>query len=76
MRASQVSFSGMPTGKKYNAMKGALHSYIFYGFKRIMQQAPYFAVPFAAGYGLIAWAKSKNAYYNSKAGHLEHGHDE
>lgn len=32
-----------------NAMKGALHSYLFYGFKRIMQQAPYFAVPFAAG---------------------------
>lgn len=28
------------------------------------------------GYGLIAWAKGKNAYYNSKAGHLEHGHDE
>ena len=59
-----------------NAMKGAFHSYAFYGFKRIMQQAPYFAVPFAVGYGLIAWAKSKNAYYNSKAGHLEHGHDE
>ncbi|GAK68391.1 ubiquinol-cytochrome c reductase subunit 8 [Moesziomyces antarcticus] len=101
MRASQVSFSGMPTGKKYmgwwgdmggpaqrgivqysvspfqqNAMRGALHSYIFYGFKRIMQQAPYFAVPFAAGYGLIAWAKSKNAYYNSKAGHAELAHDE
>lgn len=32
-----------------NAMKGALHSYLFYGFKRIMQQAPYFAIPFAAG---------------------------
>lgn len=81
-----------------NAMRGALHSYIFYGFKRIMQQAPYFAVPFAAGkplfshlplgsgphadmnllkgYGLIAWAKSKNAYYNSKAGHAELAHDE
>lgn len=28
------------------------------------------------GYGLIAWAKSKNAWYNSKAGHLAHGHDE
>lgn len=32
-----------------NAMKGALHQYVFYGFKRIMQQAPYFVVPFAAG---------------------------
>ncbi|GAC92886.1 hypothetical protein PHSY_000444 [Pseudozyma hubeiensis SY62] len=59
-----------------NAMKGALHSYVFYGFKRIMQQAPYFVLPFGVGYGLIAWAKSKNAYYNSKAGHLAHGHDE
>ena len=32
-----------------NAMRGALHSYVFYGFKRIMQQALYFAIPFAAG---------------------------
>ncbi|PWY96963.1 putative ubiquinol-cytochrome c reductase complex 11 kda protein [Testicularia cyperi] len=101
MRSSQVTFSGMPTGKKYmgwwgdmggptqrgivsyaispfqqNAMKGALKGYIFFGFKRIMAQAPYFALPFAVGYGLIAWAKKKNAYYNSKAGHLEAGHDE
>ncbi|PWN49385.1 putative ubiquinol-cytochrome c reductase complex 11 kda protein [Violaceomyces palustris] len=59
-----------------NAMKGALHGYIFYGYKRIMQQAPYFALPFAVGYGLIAWAKKKNAYYNSKAGHAELAHDE
>lgn len=32
-----------------NAMKGALHSYVFYGFKRIMQQAPYFVLPFGVG---------------------------
>ncbi len=32
-----------------NAMKAALHACCFYGFKRIMQQAPYFALPFAAG---------------------------
>ena len=32
-----------------DAMKGALRNYIFYGYKRIMQQAPYFAVPFAIG---------------------------
>ncbi|KAK0538637.1 ubiquinol--cytochrome-c reductase subunit 8 [Tilletia horrida] len=57
-------------------MRGAVQTYIFYGYKRIMQQAPYFAIPFAAGYGIYTWGKKTNAYNNSKAGHLAHGHDE
>jgi ubiquinol-cytochrome c reductase subunit 8 len=32
-----------------NAMRGAFRGYAFYGFKRIMQQVPYFALPFAFG---------------------------
>lgn len=32
-----------------NAMHGALRGYIFYGYKRIMQQAPYFAIPVGIG---------------------------
>lgn len=30
-------------------MAGALRNYLFFGYKRIMQQAPYFAIPFALG---------------------------
>jgi hypothetical protein len=30
-------------------MHGALQGYVFYGYKRIMQQAPYFAIPFGLG---------------------------
>lgn len=30
-------------------MHGALQGYLFFGFRRIMQQAPYFAVPFGLG---------------------------
>jgi ubiquinol-cytochrome c reductase subunit 8 len=32
-----------------NAMHGALRGYVFYGYKRIMQQAPYFALPVGIG---------------------------
>ena len=32
-----------------NTMHGALRGYVFYGYKRIMQQAPYFALPFGIG---------------------------
>ena len=32
-----------------NAMAGALRNWTFYGYKRLLQQAPYFAIPFALG---------------------------
>lgn len=36
-------------------MNGALRQYLFYGYKRIMANAPYFAIPFGAGeYFLVA----------------------
>ncbi len=56
-----------------NAMRGALHSYVFYGFKRIMQQAPYFALPFAVGKFLttIAFFPLDNVLYTSLAWHEE-----
>lgn len=28
------------------------------------------------GYWIYSWGSTKNAYLNSKAGHLEHAHDE
>ncbi|KAE8225561.1 hypothetical protein CF319_g1719 [Tilletia indica] len=58
-------------------MRGAVQTYLFYGYKRIMQQAPYFAVPVAAGYFIYTWGKKGSAYNNSKAGHLANAaHDE
>ncbi|CEH14548.1 Ubiquinol cytochrome c reductase, subunit QCR8 [Ceraceosorus bombacis] len=52
-----------------NPMKGALHGYLFFGFKRIMARMTYFGIPFAAGYGIYSWSVAKNEFYNSKEGH-------
>ncbi|KAL1412436.1 Cytochrome b-c1 complex subunit 8, mitochondrial [Vanrija albida] len=57
---------------------GALNGYVFWGFRRIAQQVPYFIVPFATGYAVYLWGYNKYAYYNSKEGHhaiheAEHG---
>ncbi|CAO1635211.1 unnamed protein product [Sympodiomycopsis kandeliae] len=57
-------------------MRGALRQYLFYGYKRTMKLAPKFVIPFLAGYGLIAWAKERNHYLNSKAGKMEYGDEE
>lgn len=43
-----------------STMRGALHNYAFFGFKRIMAQAPYFAIPFAAG----KWCRSSRVVCN------------
>ncbi|EJT48018.1 hypothetical protein A1Q1_02934 [Trichosporon asahii var. asahii CBS 2479] len=51
------------------AMRGAIPGYIFWGFRRIAAQVPYFALPFAAGYATYVWGKNKYAWYNSKEGH-------
>ncbi|KAK1923158.1 cytochrome b-c1 complex subunit 8 [Papiliotrema laurentii] len=48
---------------------GAIQGYVFNGFSRIMQQAPYWIIPFTLGYGVYTWGKAKYAYYNSKEGH-------
>lgn len=40
-------------------MKGALNGYIFWGFRRIAQQVPYFIVPFATGYAVYIWGYNK-----------------
>ncbi|CAO1621435.1 unnamed protein product [Parajaminaea phylloscopi] len=58
------------------AMRGALRQYLFYGYKRIMANAPYFGIPFGIGYAVYSWGVSRNHYLNSKAGHLEFGEHE
>ncbi|PWN98414.1 putative ubiquinol-cytochrome c reductase complex 11 kDa protein [Tilletiopsis washingtonensis] len=60
-----------------NPMAGALKGYLFFGYKRIMAQVPYFAVPFGIGYAIYSWGVKKNEWYNSKEGHrLTAEHDE
>ncbi|KAL7420901.1 Cytochrome b-c1 complex subunit 8, mitochondrial [Cryptotrichosporon argae] len=56
---------------KQRPFAGALHGYLFNGFSRIMQQVPYFAIPFGTGYFIYTWAKNTYAYNCSKIGHHE-----
>merc|ERR1712230_129466 len=52
------------------AMKGAFTQYLFNGYKRVLQQAPYVVLPMAVGYGIIKWAAADNEFRNSKGGIL------
>ncbi|KAF5309107.1 hypothetical protein D9611_008542 [Ephemerocybe angulata] len=47
-----------------------LSKYIFNGFRRISGELFFFGVPFAVGYATYSWAKSYDAWANSKAGHI------
>ncbi|KAF8581788.1 hypothetical protein K439DRAFT_195524 [Ramaria rubella] len=55
---------------RQRAFAGALHGYIFNGYRRIATNVPYFAIPVALGYGIYSWGKSHYQYLNSKAGHI------
>ncbi|THU97614.1 hypothetical protein K435DRAFT_777901 [Dendrothele bispora CBS 962.96] len=50
-----------------------IRTYVFNAYRRISAEAVYFVVPFAAGYGIYTWAKSRDAWQNSKAGHIASG---
>ncbi|EGG03915.1 uncharacterized protein MELLADRAFT_89723 [Melampsora larici-populina 98AG31] len=54
---------------RQSPMKNVISHSLFQGYRRIVVQVPYFAFPFAAAYGLIAWADADNVYRNTKAGH-------
>jgi len=49
-------------------------NWLFNGYRRISVQVPYFAIPFAIGYGTYAWAKSYDTWQNSKAAHIAGHH--
>jgi hypothetical protein len=38
---------------------GMLNGYIFWGFRRIAQQVPYFILPFGFGYAVYTWGNTK-----------------
>ncbi|EIN14510.1 hypothetical protein PUNSTDRAFT_80939 [Punctularia strigosozonata HHB-11173 SS5] len=61
---------------RLRAFKHLLSGYLFNGYRRIAAQAPYFVIPFAAGYGIYAWARKYDEWQRSKDGHIhamEHG---
>ncbi|EGO01034.1 hypothetical protein SERLA73DRAFT_134218 [Serpula lacrymans var. lacrymans S7.3] len=55
---------------RQRATKNMFSGWLFNGYKRLASQMPYWIVPFAAGYGIYSWAKSRDAWNNSKAGHV------
>ncbi|EIW66266.1 hypothetical protein M231_01703 [Tremella mesenterica] len=54
---------------RQRATAGMLTGYLFNGFSRIMAQVPYFVPPFAIGYGVYIWGKTRYEWNNSKEGH-------
>ncbi|KZP32423.1 hypothetical protein FIBSPDRAFT_518278 [Athelia psychrophila] len=63
-----ITYSQSPF--RQNPMTGALRGYLFNGTRRLASQLPYWIVPVAIGYGTYTWAKSRDEWQNSKAGHL------
>ncbi|KAF8892953.1 cytochrome b-c1 complex subunit 8 [Infundibulicybe gibba] len=55
------------------AAPNMLRNYLFNGYRRLSGEALFFLIPFGAGYGIYSWAKSYDAYQNSKAGHIAAG---
>ncbi|KAN0139287.1 Cytochrome b-c1 complex subunit 8 [Lactarius tabidus] len=45
-------------------------NYLFNGYRRLAVQLPYWLVPVGIGYSVYAWAKKRDAWQNSKEGHL------
>ncbi|TFK29424.1 hypothetical protein FA15DRAFT_677685 [Coprinopsis marcescibilis] len=52
-------------------------TYLFNFYRRVGGELLFFGVPIAIGYATYSWAKSHDAYVNSKAGHIAHAaHEE
>ncbi|KAI0317976.1 cytochrome b-c1 complex subunit 8 [Amylostereum chailletii] len=55
---------------RQNPTAHLFRSYLFNGYRRLSSQFIYWAIPFAIGYSTYAYAKKRDAWQNSKAGHL------
>ncbi|KAH7882941.1 cytochrome b-c1 complex subunit 8, partial [Phlebopus sp. FC_14] len=55
---------------RQRASKDIFRGWLFNGYQRLASQVPYWIVPFVIGYGTYVWAKKRDAWQNSKAGHL------
>lgn len=60
---------------KQRPFAGAMHGYIFNGYRRIMKHVPYWIVPFALLVVVHEYGDSRYAYLQSKAGHAEADHE-
>ncbi|KZT22274.1 hypothetical protein NEOLEDRAFT_1181015 [Neolentinus lepideus HHB14362 ss-1] len=58
---------------RQRAAKHMFQNWIFNGYRRLAEQAPYWIVPFAIGYGTYTWAKRYHDWLDSKEGHLATG---
>jgi len=72
--AQKGIYTYMQSSYKQRPFAGAFHGYLFNGYKRIAAQAPYFAIPFAVGYGVYIWGRHTAEYLESKEGHHAHAH--
>ncbi|KAF9467185.1 cytochrome b-c1 complex subunit 8 [Collybia nuda] len=52
------------------AAPNMLRNYLFNGYRRLSGEALFFLIPFGTGYAIYSWAKSYDAFQNSKAGHI------
>ncbi|ETW77295.1 hypothetical protein HETIRDRAFT_37298, partial [Heterobasidion irregulare TC 32-1] len=55
---------------RQRASKNLIQGYIFNGYRRLSAHFAYWAVPASLGYAIYAWAKSRDAWHTSKAGHI------
>ncbi|KAH6891742.1 cytochrome b-c1 complex subunit 8 [Coprinopsis sp. MPI-PUGE-AT-0042] len=58
------------------AAPGWAKTYLFNFYRRIGGELIFWGIPFGIGYATYSWAKSYDAWQNSKAGHLALSHDE
>jgi len=54
---------------KQSPMRGAFSGYLFNGYRRIAQHAPYVVLPVTIGYVTYTWATDHYHWLNSKEGH-------
>ncbi|KAI0058364.1 hypothetical protein BV25DRAFT_1830200 [Artomyces pyxidatus] len=59
---------------RQNPVDHMFRSYLFNGYRRLSAQVPYFIVPVVIGYSVYSWAKGREEWQNSKAGHLAGAH--
>ncbi|KAN0107761.1 Cytochrome b-c1 complex subunit 8 [Russula decolorans] len=63
-----VTYSVSPF--RQSATSHLFRNYLFNGYRRLAAQLPYWVIPVGIGYSVYAWAKKRDAWQNSKAGHL------
>ncbi|KAI0267477.1 cytochrome b-c1 complex subunit 8 [Gloeopeniophorella convolvens] len=66
-----VTYSVSPF--RQNPTAHLFRGYLFNGYRRLAAQLPYWLIPVGIGYSAYAWAKKREAWQNSKEGHIASG---